>query len=154
MELWCRVIAEAPVDAIMLHNHYCLTDTRGLELVTKCRAGKIGMISASPFASGLLTGGRIPDWHPADDGERRLFAAAARHCEGKGSSLAKLAFQFSSQDNPFHTTLFSSARTSSVQRNLEWFREPLDLEVYRSFVVDSPVLPAVLTFDFSTCRSS
>jgi L-galactose dehydrogenase len=29
LELWQRVIAEAPVDAILTHNHYCLNDTRG-----------------------------------------------------------------------------------------------------------------------------
>jgi aryl-alcohol dehydrogenase-like predicted oxidoreductase len=126
LDLWQRVIAEAPVDAILTHNHYCLNDTRGLELVEPCRAKNIGIINASPFASGLLTGGKVADWHPANPAERALFAEAAAFCEKQGSSIAKLAFQFSCQNTPFHTTMFSTARTASLQRNLEWYGEPYD----------------------------
>lgn len=126
LDLWQRVIAEAPVDAILTHNHYCLNDTRGTELVEPCRAKNIGMINASPFASGLLTGGKVADWHPANAAERALFAEAAAFCEKAGSSIAKLAFQFACQDTPFHTTMFSTARTASLQRNLEWYYEPFD----------------------------
>ena len=126
LDLWQRVIAEAPVDAILTHNHYCLNDTRGLELVEPCREKDIGMINASPFASGLLTGGKVADWHPANAAERALFAEAAAFCESQGSSIAKLAFQFACQDSPFHTTMFSTARSASLARNLEWYREPLD----------------------------
>jgi len=126
MELWFRVVAEAPVDAILMHNHYCLNDTRGLELVPGCAEKNIGIINASPFASGLLTGAKVADWHPADAAERALFAEAARLCEEKGTPIAKLAFQFASQNHPFHTTMFSTARVSSVRRNLDWFQEPLD----------------------------
>jgi len=126
IDLWQRVIAEAPVDAILTHNHYCLNDTRGLELVEPCRAKNIGMINASPFASGLLTGGKIADWHPANTEERTLFAEAAAFCERQGSSIAKLAFQFACQQSPFHTTMFSTARTSSLERNLAWYSEPFD----------------------------
>jgi aryl-alcohol dehydrogenase-like predicted oxidoreductase len=126
LDLWQRVIAEAPVDAILTHNHYCLNDTRGLELVEPCRAKNIGMINASPFASGLLTGGKIADWHPANTAERALFAGAAAFCERQGSSIAKLAFQFACQQSPFHTTMFSTARTTSLERNLAWYDEPFD----------------------------
>jgi aryl-alcohol dehydrogenase-like predicted oxidoreductase len=126
LDLWQRVIAEAPVDAILTHNHYCLNDTRGLELVDPCRAKNIGMINASPFASGLLTGGKVADWHPATAAERALFAAAAVFCDHQGTSIAKLAFQFACQNSPFHTTMFSTARTASLQRNLEWYGEPYD----------------------------
>jgi L-galactose dehydrogenase len=126
LDLWQRVIAEAPVDAILTHNHYCLNDTRGLELVEPCRAKDIGMINASPFASGVLTGGKVADWHPANAGERALFAQAAAFCEQQGTSIAKLAFQFSCQNTPFHTTMFSTARTASLERNLSWFGEPFD----------------------------
>lgn len=129
MELWRRVVTEAPVDAILLHNHYCLNDTRGLELAAMCAERDIGMINASPFASGLLTGGPIPDWYPVDADDRRVFADATRFCVAQGTCIAKLAFQFSSRDHPFHTTMFSTARTRSLQRNLEWFREPLDRDL-------------------------
>jgi L-galactose dehydrogenase len=126
LDLWQRVIAEAPVDAILTHNHYCLNDTRGLELVEPCRAKNIGMINASPFASGVLTGGKIADWHPSNPEQRRIFGEAAAFCEKQGTSLAKLAFQFACQDTPFHTTMFSTARTASLERNLAWYGEPCD----------------------------
>jgi L-galactose dehydrogenase len=126
LALWQRVIAEAPVDAILTHNHYCLNDTRGLELVEPCRSKNIGMINASPFACGLLTGGGIPDWHPASAEERAIFAEAAAFCERQGSSIAELAFQFSCQQSPFHTTMFSTSRTASLQRNLAWYGNPCD----------------------------
>ncbi len=129
MDLWHRVVAEAPVDAILLHNHYCLSDTRGLELVAGCEARNIGVINASPFASGLLTGGPIADWHPAGENERKVFAQAAVYCEQQGTSLAKIAFQFACHDSPFPTTMFSSSRTRSVARNLAWYDEPLDSEL-------------------------
>jgi aryl-alcohol dehydrogenase-like predicted oxidoreductase len=126
LDLWQRVIAETPVDAILTHNHYCLNDTRGVELVEPCRAKNIGMINASPFASGLLTGGKIADWHPATAAERALFAEAAAFCGKQGSSIAKLAFQFACQQSPFHTTMFSTASSTSLQRNLDWYGEPYD----------------------------
>jgi aryl-alcohol dehydrogenase-like predicted oxidoreductase len=113
----------------MMHNHYSIIDRRGLELAPACTEKRIGMINASPFGCGVLTGGSIADWHPADAGERRVFAEAARFCEEQGSSIAKLAFQFASRDHPFHTTMFSTARTRSLQRNLKWFGEPLDRDL-------------------------
>jgi aryl-alcohol dehydrogenase-like predicted oxidoreductase len=126
LDLWQRVIAEAPVDAILTHNHYCLNDTRGTELVEPCRAKNIGMINASPFGSGVLTGGKVADWHPANAGERELFAKAAAFCEAQGTSIAKLALQFACQGTPFHTTMFSTARSASLERNLAWHAEPYD----------------------------
>lgn len=153
MELWRRVVREAPVDAIMLHNHYCLNDTRGLELVPECRERNIGVINASPFASGLLTGAPVADWHPSTEEERAVFAAAARLCEERGSSIAKLAFQFASQDHDFPTTLFSSARVSSVQRNLAWYHEPLDPELLRDVrEVLAPVMDKQWDYDAGVDR--
>jgi L-galactose dehydrogenase len=81
MDLWARVVAEAPVDAILVHNHYNLNDTRLVDLLPACKKKDIGVISASPFASGLLSGGMIADWHPADahDVNNRVGEAAKIH---------------------------------------------------------------------------
>ncbi len=129
MDLWKRVVEEAPVDAILMHNHYCLNDTRGLELVPACEKNDIGIINASPFASGLLTGGKVADWHPASQEVRELYAKVAHWCEERGTHIAKLAFQFACQKTPFQTTMFSTARVSSVRRNLEWYYEPYEQEL-------------------------
>ena len=129
MKLWYKVIDEAPVDCILTHNHYCLNDTRGEELVPMCHKKNIGMINASPFASGLLTGGKVADWHPADADHRAIFEKAAKMCEEAGVPIAKLALQFSLHNTPFQTTMFSTARLSSLQRNLEWIEEPYEAEL-------------------------
>ena len=126
MKLWYKVVEEAPVDCILTHNHYCLNDTRGLELVPMCHRREIGMINASPFASGLLTGGKVADWHPANAEQRAMFEQVAKWCEEQGVPIAKLALQFSVHETPFHTTMFSTARLSSLKRNLQWVAEPYE----------------------------
>ena len=141
LPLWRRVIDEAPVDAILTHNHYSLLDTRGLELLPDCRSKGIGAINASPFASGLLTGGAPPDWHPASGEDRRLLSEAARLCEDRGSSIAKLALQFAVHESPFDTTMFSTARPGSVARNLAWATEAPDPELVQA--VRSVLAPLV-----------
>jgi aryl-alcohol dehydrogenase-like predicted oxidoreductase len=126
--MWQRVIEEAPVDAVMLHNHYSLIDTRALELLDAFATKDIGVINASPFASSLLTPGPVAPWHPANTRERALLAAVADYCDSHGFSIAKLAFQFSTQQDYFPTTLFSSARRQSLQRNLASYKEPINRE--------------------------
>jgi L-galactose dehydrogenase len=148
MDLWLRVIDEAPVDTILLHNHYCLTDTRGLELVEACQQKEIGIINASPFASGLLTPGPVADWHPANREQRGHFADAAAYCESQGFSLAKLAFQFATQQDYFPTTMFSSSNTRSLTRNLAAYLEPVDpAEVKKVQEILSPVMNLQWDYD-------
>ena len=126
MDLWHRVFDTLPVDAALVHNHYTLSDTRALELLPLAKQKGIGIINASPFSSGLLTGRGAPSWHPASQADRQLFAAAAAWCERRGTPINKLAFQFSSQNPEFPTTLFSTTRRSSVVSNLAWHEEPYD----------------------------
>ncbi len=153
LDLWRRVVAEAPVDAILLHNHYCLNDTRGLELAPDCAARGIGIINASPFASGLLTGGPVAAWHPADAADRRVFAQAARLCEQRGTPIARLALQFACTGHPFATTMFSTARAESVSRNLAWSREPLDRDLLAAVrEVLAPVLDKQWDYDAGITR--
>ena len=129
LSLWHRVIDEAPVDAMILHNHYCLNDTRAVELIDKCQAKNIGIINASPFSSGALSGAPPPPWHPADHHDRLIFAQAASFCQQQGISLAKIAIQFACLNSPFHTTMFSTASPAAISQNLAWIEEPLDQNI-------------------------
>jgi len=126
MDLWHRVFETAPLDAALVHNHYTLSDTRALELLPAAMAKGIGIINGSPFASSLLSGREAPPWHPAGEADRRCFRAAREFCEARGVPISKLAIQFSSQNPDFPTTLFSSARSESVRRNVRWHEEPFD----------------------------
>lgn len=126
MDLWHRVFASLPVDAGLVHNHYCLHDTRLLDLLPYAREKGIGLINASPFGMGLLTDRGPAAWHPATPAQRALFRQAAEYCTLQGTNISKLALQFSSQHPEIPTTMFSSSNPATVRRNVEWAAEPFD----------------------------
>lgn len=126
LDLWHRVLSECEVDASLIHNHYCLSDTRLLELLPLAQGKDIGVINASPFASGLLTERGPADWHPAPPEARAVFQRAADFCREEGTIISKLALQFASQNPQIPTTMFSSANPESVRRNVEWHEESFD----------------------------
>ena len=126
MDLWKRFLLQTDPDVLLVHNHLCLNDIRLLELLPLAKSKGVGIVNASPFGSGLLTDRGAPDWHPITREQRALFSQAATLCSERGTSLAKLALQFSSQHHEVPTTLFSTARVSSVDRNLQWYSEPCD----------------------------
>jgi|JI10StandDraft_1071094.scaffolds.fasta_scaffold88703_2 L-galactose dehydrogenase len=129
MDLWHRVLTECDVQAALVHNHYCLNDTRLLELLPIAADRGIGIINGSPFASGLLTDRGPAAWHPAGEPDRAVFRRAALHCASRGTSISRLALQFSSQHPEIPTTLFSSASAESVRRNVAWHCQPADPEI-------------------------
>ncbi len=126
MDLWHRIVASVAVDAALVHNHYCLHDTRATELLPAVLEKGIGLINGSPFGSGLLTGREPAAWHPALESDRKCFREAAEFCHRQGVPISKLAIQFASQHPQIPTTLFSSASPESVRRNVEWHEEPFD----------------------------
>jgi L-galactose dehydrogenase len=127
MDLWKRIFATMDIDAALVHNHYCLNDTQMVDLLPMARQKGIGIVNGSPFASGLLTDRGPADWHPANAEVRALFAAAAEFCRSNGTSISRLAMQFSSQNPELPTTLFSSASPESVRGNLECYEVPCDM---------------------------
>ena len=139
LQLWNRVIAEAPVDVILLHNHYNLIDTTALNFLQPCLEKDIGIINASPFASGLLTPGPIPHWHPANEDERNMFKSVLQYSEENGFSLAECAFQFSTQQSYFPTTLFSTSKVTSLKRNLRCWKQPMN--AHHIFSVQKVLMP-------------
>ncbi len=126
MPLWKRMLVETDPDALLVHNHLCLNDIRVYELVPLARQKNVGLVSASPFGMGLLTERGPADWHPASPQQRAYFRQAAEFCSGRGVSIARLAFQYATQQDLTATTLFSSASPASVERNLAWLEEPCD----------------------------
>ena len=126
MDLWKRMLVETDPDVLMLHNHLCINDIRIFELLPLCKNKGVGVVNASPFASGLLTERGAADWHPANADQRACFRRAAELCAERGSNISKLALQYSAQQGVTPTTLFSTARVQSVERNLAWYEEPCD----------------------------
>jgi len=126
MDLWKRIFTSIEIDAALVHNHYCLNDTRMLELLPIAAEKGIGIVNGSPFASSLLTDRGPADWHPASAEDRAVFRTAAEFCKGQGTSISKLAIQFASQNAEIPTTLFSSSNPETVRRNVECHEEPYD----------------------------
>ncbi|HEU5069161.1 MAG TPA: aldo/keto reductase [Verrucomicrobiae bacterium] len=126
MDLWHRIFRDCDIDVALVHNHYCLNDTRLLELLPLAKERGVGLINASPFASALLTDRGPADWHPATPEDRAVFRRAAEYCRSRGTCISKLALQFASQHPEIPTTLFSSASSEAVQRNVLWSEEPFD----------------------------
>jgi L-galactose dehydrogenase len=129
LDLWAEILFSFDLDAALIHNHYCLSDTRLLELLPLAERKEVGIINGSPFASALLTDRGPADWHPASIEDRATFKAAADFCRERGTSIAKVALQFASQNSRLPTTLFSSANPESVRRNVAWYEEPVDLQL-------------------------
>jgi L-galactose dehydrogenase len=127
MDLWKRICSSLDVDVILAHNHYCLNDTRVLELLPLTKPKEIGIINASPFACGLLTNNGAPQWHPADAPTRVVFQSAADFCQKQGTSIAQLALQFATQNPEIPTTLFSAADPELVRQNVRWSEQPYDV---------------------------
>src|ERR1700683_4196639 len=129
MDLWTRIFTSLDIDAALVHNHYCLNDTQLLDLLPIARQQRIGLINGSPFASGLLTDRGPADWHPAGPDARALFRQAAEFCRAQGTSIGRLALQYSSQNPEIPTTLFSTANPETVRRNVADFELPCDMQL-------------------------
>ncbi len=132
IDLWRRILSTCTIDAALIHNHLCLSDTRLLDLLPLAQEHDVGVINASPFASGLLTDRGPADWHPATAEDRAVFRRAAELCQRSGTSISKLAFQISSQQPGVATTMFSTADPESVARNMAWYQEAPDEELVQA----------------------
>ena len=146
-DLWERVLKTAPIDVGLSHNICCLHDDRLLALLPLAAEKGIGMINASPFASGLLTDRGAPDWHPASPEQRRVFAEAAAWCRSQGSDISRLALQWSVSREGIPTTMFSSADPQAVRRNVAWAAETPDQDMIRELQrILSPVKNQTWTY--------
>lgn len=132
VDLWERIFRSIEIDAALVHNHYCLNDTRLLDLLPLARDKQIGVINGSPFASALLTEQGPAAWHPASLEDRAVFREAADFCRAQGASLSRLALQFATSHADIPTTLFSAADPELVVRNVRCSEEPLDTDLVQA----------------------
>ncbi|QGQ95288.1 aldo/keto reductase [Paenibacillus psychroresistens] len=121
-----KTLSVTDVDVILSYCHYSLNDTALLDLLPLLEAKQVGLMNASPLSMGLLNGRDIAAWHPASEEIKQVCLKAAAHCAGKGADLAKLAVQYSVQNEKIPTTLVSTASTLNIKKNIEWTDEPID----------------------------
>ena len=126
------VVDHAPagtVESILNFCHFCLNDDKLNDYLGYFEQKGIGVINASPLAMGLLSERGVPDWHPAPKPLVEACAKAAQHCKAHGTSIEKLAVQYSYSNPRIATTLFSSANPKNVLRNIEVVQEPVDWDL-------------------------
>jgi aryl-alcohol dehydrogenase-like predicted oxidoreductase len=122
-----RLLSAAPgVDVVLTYNHYSLNDTTLLSALPEFKKRNLGIINAGALSQGLLTDYELPPWHPAPAAVRKSCAAAADWVRSKGSTVAKLAIQFSTQNADIPTTLIGTADPVQIRQSVEWAAEPLD----------------------------
>eukprot|EP01089_Gocevia_fonbrunei_P000912 TRINITY_DN10883_c0_g1_i2.p1 TRINITY_DN10883_c0_g1~~TRINITY_DN10883_c0_g1_i2.p1 ORF type:complete len:343 (-),score=85.10 TRINITY_DN10883_c0_g1_i2:50-1078(-) len=80
---------------------------------------KIGVINAAPIAMGILSSQGPPHWHPANQKLKEICADAAKYCDSKNVSIAKLAVWFSTHTPEITITLVSSPSAKLMGENVE-----------------------------------
>lgn len=126
MKLFKYMLAQAELDVILTYNHYTLQNDMALELVPLCQSRGVGLMNAAPFSARLLSNAPLPVWHKATAKVREVAAAAAQHCQQRGSDIAKLALQFSIANPDFATCITGSANPARVAQWVDWAEEPID----------------------------
>ena len=132
---------QADVDCVLNYNQYTLQNTRFAdETVPWLKARGIGVMNAGPFSARLLTDAPLPPWLKEPEEVKAAARHAAEICRARGSSIAKLALQFSIANPDIATTVAGSANPANVREWARWAAEPLDEELVRDVqVIFAPV---------------
>lgn len=128
-KVYAKVLSRVSLDAILTYCHHTLADDSLVNHLRYWRQKGVGVINASPFAMGLLTGGDPPEWHPAGAPIRAACAEAAEYCRNRGANLAKLALQFAVSNPGIASTLTGMRSQQEVEQNVAWLQEPIDTEL-------------------------
>ncbi len=123
---------QAEVDCVLNYNQYTLQNTRFAdETIAYLEAKGIGVMNAGPFSARLLTDAPLPHWLKEPEEVKGAARRAADLCRARGSSIAKLALQFSITNPGIATTVAGSANPANVREWARWAAEPLDEELVR-----------------------
>jgi aryl-alcohol dehydrogenase-like predicted oxidoreductase len=126
------ICERADVDCVLSYNQYTLQNTRlADETIPFLRERGIGVMNAGPFSARLLTDAPLPAWLKEPEPVKAAARRAAELCRSRGSSIAKLALQFSLADDRIATTVAGSANPANVRAWAAWAAEPLDTDLVR-----------------------
>ncbi len=121
------VCDQTNVDCVLNYNQYTLQNTRFTdETVPYLQEKGIGVMHAGPFSARLLTDAPLPPWLKEPESVRQAAREAVTCCREHGSSLAKLALQFSVSNPAIATTVAGSANPKNIRQWAEWLEQPLD----------------------------
>lgn len=126
LKIYHTVLDSVPLDTVLSYCHYTLNDTSLEEHLEYFKAKEVGVINASPFAMGLLSGGPVPDWHPAPAALRNACEQVVALCRAHGASPAALALAFAAHDRRIASTLTGMRTRGEVEQNVRWVGSPPD----------------------------
>lgn len=122
----------ADVDCVLNYNQYTLQNTRFAdETIPFLKERGIGVMNAGPFSARLLTDAPLPHWLKEPEDVKAAARRAAELCRARGSSIAKLALQFSIANPDIATTVAGSASPANIHAWTTWAAEPLDEQLLR-----------------------
>lgn len=124
---------QTDVDCVLNYNQYTLQNTRFAdETIPYLEEKGIGVMHAGPFSARLLTDAPLPPWLKEPEEVKAAAREAVDLCSKHGTSLAKLALQFSVSNPAIATTVAGSANPENIRRWSQWIAEPLDRELLAS----------------------
>ncbi|MFM8572857.1 MAG: aldo/keto reductase [Pirellula sp.] len=129
MKNFQRVIPTGLLDCVITYNHYTLQNVMALQWLPLAQKHGVGVINAAPFSARLLTDLPLPVWHKAPEHVRTIAAKASAWCKAQGTSIEKLALQFSVAHPGFASCLVGSAIPSEITQWIGWLQEPIDQEL-------------------------
>jgi len=124
-----KVIPTGLLDCVITYNHYTLQNDMALQWQGLAQKHGVGVINAAPFSARLLTDLPLPVWHKAPESVRTVAAKASAWCKARGTSIEKLALQFSVSHPGFASCLVGSAIPAEVSQWISWIQEPIDQEL-------------------------
>jgi aryl-alcohol dehydrogenase-like predicted oxidoreductase len=126
LHIYHDVLDHSPLDTVLSYCHHTLNDNSLTEHIPYLESKQVGIINASPFAMGLLTGAPPPEWHPAPELLKAACRKAAEYCRARGAELAPLALRYAVSNPSIATTLTGMRSQREVEQNAAWLRQPPD----------------------------
>jgi D-threo-aldose 1-dehydrogenase len=141
-----QLLAEAAFDCVMIAGSYSLLNQEALAaLLPYCLDRGIGVLSASPFHTGLLVTGAIDDarfnyqqaGEPVLDKVRRIESVCSRH----SVTLPAAAIQFPLFHPAVASVVVGHQTPREVKTNLGWLQDPIPAAFWNE-LLDEGLLPA------------
>ncbi len=131
MKMFKFILDQTDLDVVLSYNHYTLQNDMFADLIPYLKQKQVGAINAAPFSARLLTDAPLPVWHKATPFVRQVCSQAAAECAKAGTSLAKLALQYSVANPDMTSCVTGSANPARIREWAQWIEDPMDQQLLK-----------------------